>query len=174
MSANTTPHLWRRIAQHELLPQASTFNPAPPPPTKLGRHRMLSSLAGIHVSPLCLSGMSIGDVGQDQARRDEQGDELPGARRLLRRGSNLIDTANNYQNETSEMFIGEWMEQRGIRDQTVIATKYSSPYKLGKDNIKQQTSYVGNSLKSMHVSVRDSLKKLCTSYISILYIHWPP
>ena len=27
------------------------------------------------------------------------------------------------QDETSEMFIGEWMETKGIRDQIVIATK---------------------------------------------------
>ena len=38
-------------------------------------------------------------------------------------GGNFIDTAGNYQDETSEMFIGEWMETRGIRDQMVIATK---------------------------------------------------
>ena len=38
-------------------------------------------------------------------------------------GGNFIDTANNYQNETSEMFIGEWMEERGIRNQMVVATK---------------------------------------------------
>lgn len=38
-------------------------------------------------------------------------------------GGNFIDTACNYQDETSELFIGEWMEQRGIRDQMVIATK---------------------------------------------------
>jgi hypothetical protein len=29
----------------------------------------------------------------------------------------------NSQDETSEMFIGEWAEQRGIRDQLFIATK---------------------------------------------------
>ena len=27
------------------------------------------------------------------------------------------------QDETSEMFIGEWAESKGIRDQLVIATK---------------------------------------------------
>lgn len=30
------------------------------------------------------------------------------------------------QDETSEQFIGEWAEKRGIRDQLVIATKVSS------------------------------------------------
>jgi aryl-alcohol dehydrogenase-like predicted oxidoreductase len=38
-------------------------------------------------------------------------------------GGNFIDTANSYQHETSEQFIGEWAEERGIRDQLVIATK---------------------------------------------------
>lgn len=38
-------------------------------------------------------------------------------------GGNFIDTANNYQNEQSEAWVGEWMEKRGVRDQMVIATK---------------------------------------------------
>jgi len=33
------------------------------------------------------------------------------------------------QDETSEEFIGEWAEKRGIRDQLVIATK-ASPISL--------------------------------------------
>lgn len=41
-------------------------------------------------------------------------------------GGNFIDTANNYQNESSEKIIGEWMEQRGVRDQMIIATKVHS------------------------------------------------
>ena len=46
-------------------------------------------------------------------------------------GGNFLDTANNYQNEESEMWIGEWMEKRGVRDQMVVATKvccYAGPY----------------------------------------------
>ena len=38
-------------------------------------------------------------------------------------GGNFIDTANGYQDGSSEEFIGEWMEARGVRDQMVIATK---------------------------------------------------
>jgi len=40
-------------------------------------------------------------------------------------GGNFIDTANGYQDGTSEMFLGEWMEERGVRDQMVVATKVS-------------------------------------------------
>ena len=45
-------------------------------------------------------------------------------------------------------------------------------YKRGKDNIKQHVNYVGNNIKSMHLSVNASLKKLRTDYIDILYVHW--
>jgi aryl-alcohol dehydrogenase-like predicted oxidoreductase len=36
---------------------------------------------------------------------------------------NIIDTGSNSQDGSSEEFIGEWAESRGIRDQLVIATK---------------------------------------------------
>lgn len=38
-------------------------------------------------------------------------------------GGNFIDTASHYQDQRSEEIIGEWAEERGIRDQLVIATK---------------------------------------------------
>ncbi|KAJ9109372.1 hypothetical protein QFC21_000702 [Naganishia friedmannii] len=79
-------------------------------------------------------------------------------------GGNAIDTANNYQNEESEQWIGEWMEARGNRDQMVIATKFTTSYKayaIGKNAARNQ---VGNHKKSLYLSVEDSLKKLKTSY----------
>ncbi|KAI0767466.1 NADP-dependent oxidoreductase domain-containing protein [Fomes fomentarius] len=87
-------------------------------------------------------------------------------------GGNFIDTANNYQDETSEEFIGEWMEKRGNRDQMVVVTKYTTHYKRGSDDIKQKVHYTGNNVKAMHISVEESLKKLRTNYIDILYVHW--
>ncbi|KAF7291814.1 Aldo-ket-red domain-containing protein [Mycena chlorophos] len=87
-------------------------------------------------------------------------------------GGNFIDTANGYQDETSEAFIGEWMETRGIRDQLVIATKYSSNFKRGQSGFLNQASYSGNNLKSMTISVEASLKKLRTSYIDLFYVHY--
>lgn len=37
-------------------------------------------------------------------------------------GGNFIDCANNYQDEQSEMIVGEWMEKRGNRNDIVLAT----------------------------------------------------
>ena len=49
--------------------------------------------------------------------------------------------------------------------------QYTSPYKRTA-NISQKIQYVGNNLKSLHISVEASLKKLRTTYIDILYVHW--
>ena len=35
---------------------------APLPKSVLGRHRLLAPTASVHVSPLCLGGMSLGDA----------------------------------------------------------------------------------------------------------------
>ncbi|KAF9067234.1 NADP-dependent oxidoreductase domain-containing protein [Rhodocollybia butyracea] len=150
----------------------SIFSLAPAPPTKLGLYRVLSPRAGIRVSPICLGAMSIGDQwnGFMGSMDKEASFKLLDA--YFDMGGNFIDTANNYQNESSEEFIGEWMEKRGIRDQLVIATKYTTGYKLGDSNIKQQVNYTGNNAKSLHLSVEASLKKLRTSFIDILYLHW--
>jgi aryl-alcohol dehydrogenase-like predicted oxidoreductase len=87
-------------------------------------------------------------------------------------GGNFIDTANNYQGEESEQWIGEWMAARGNRDQVVIATKYTTCYPAPGGNEKILANFQGQHAKSLHLSVEASLKKLQTSYIDLLYIHW--
>ena len=104
---------------------------APPPeaPTKLGRHRQLAPLAGVHVSPIQLGAMSIGDKWAELgmgAMDKESSFKLLDA--FYAAGGNFIDTANNYQDGESEQFIGEWMAARGLRNQMVIATKVSAPF----------------------------------------------
>ncbi|PPQ75192.1 hypothetical protein CVT26_008776 [Gymnopilus dilepis] len=151
----------------------SLFTPAPPPKTPLGLYRVLSPLAGVNVSPLVLGAMSIGDKWADKGMGSmdkESSFKLLDA--FYECGGNFIDTANGYQDETSEMFIGEWAEKRGIRDQLFIATKYSTCYKYSDPNVQQKVQFVGNSAKSMQISVEASLKKLRTNYIDLLYLHW--
>ncbi|OCH94625.1 Aldo/keto reductase [Obba rivulosa] len=146
--------------------------PPPEPKTPLGRHRKLGPLSGLHVSPLILGAMSIGDKWEQYGMGSmdkESSFKLLDA--FYEAGGNFIDTANAYQDGSSEEFIGEWAESRGIRDHLVIATKYSTNFKR-VENIHQKSQYVGNSLKSMLLSLEASLKKLRTSYVDILYIHW--
>ena len=87
-------------------------------------------------------------------------------------GGNFIDTANNYQGEESETWLGEWMKARDNRDQMVIATKFSSVFPAPSKLIPIKSNYSGNHAKSLHVSLEASLKKLQTSYIDLLYVHW--
>lgn len=148
------------------------FKPAPEPATPLGRYRVLSSSAGIRVSPLQLGGMSIGDSWNKfmGSMNKEQSFKLLDA--FVEAGGNFIDTANNYQDEQSEAWIGEWMAARKNRDQMVIATKFTTDYRtweLGKGNAPNAC---GNHKRSMILSVRDSLRKLQTDFIDVLYLHW--
>ncbi|EEB89249.1 hypothetical protein MPER_12677, partial [Moniliophthora perniciosa FA553] len=121
----------------------ASFAPASAPPTKLGIYRVLSPRAGVHLSPLALGAASIGDKWGDWMGHmgKEASFKLLDAYYDMK--GNFIDTANAYQEESSEEFIGEWAEKRGIRDQLFIATKH-----------------------------RSELEKARTSYIDLLYVHW--
>ncbi|OCH91304.1 Aldo/keto reductase [Obba rivulosa] len=151
---------------------SSFFAVPPPPKTRLGRHRQLSPRAGVKVSPICLGAMSIGDkwAAEGMGSMDKESSfKLLDA--FYDAGGNFIDTAKNYQDESSEEFIGEWMEARGVRDHMVIATKYTGNVKRTAQ-FSQKTQFAGNNVKSLYVSVEASLKKLRTDFVDILYVHW--
>ncbi|KAL4871581.1 hypothetical protein BDV12DRAFT_206279 [Aspergillus spectabilis] len=145
---------------------------APEPATELGRYRILSSTAGVRVSPLQLRGMSIGDAWKDSMGSMTKEESFKLLDAFYEAGGKFIDTANNYQDEQSETWIGEWITQRQNRDQLVLATKFTTDfrsYALGKN---KAPNHIGNHRRSLHMSVRDSLKKLQTDWIDILYLHW--
>ncbi|EMF15058.1 aryl-alcohol dehydrogenase Aad14 [Sphaerulina musiva SO2202] len=148
------------------------FQPAPAPATPLGRYRVLSSTAGVRVSPLQLGAMSIGDAWNDFMGSMSKEDSFKLLDAFEAAGGNFIDTANNYQNEQSEEWIGEWMQKKKNRDFMVIATKFTTCYKMEKDGKGKTVNHAGNHKRSLHVSLRDSLAKLQTDYIDILYLHW--
>lgn len=73
----------------------SFFTPAPEPPTKLGRYRVLSPNAGVHVSPIALGAGSIGDQWEKMglgSMNKESSFKLLDA--YYDKGGNFIDTAN--------------------------------------------------------------------------------
>ncbi len=148
--------------------------PVDDPKSALGRHRILSPTAGVRVSPLCLGAMNFGEAWEVFMGKCDKKDTFEMLDYFYDQGGNFIDTANNYQMEESEEWIGEWMEKRGVRDQIVIATKFTTNFKAGKggDHPGQLSNHSGNSHKSLHMSLEASLKKLRTDYIDVLYIHW--
>ena len=73
----------------------SLWTPAPEPPTRLGRYRQLSANAGVHVSPLCLGAMSIGDKWNDYMGSMDKEASFKLLDAFYNAGGNFIDTANN-------------------------------------------------------------------------------
>ena len=59
------------------------------------------------------------------------------------------------------------MAKRGVRDEIVLATKYSSGHRSYRQG-EIQANRVGNNTKSLRVSVEASLKKLKTDYIDLV------
>ncbi|CAK7266487.1 hypothetical protein SEPCBS119000_002049 [Sporothrix epigloea] len=157
-------------------PKSGFLAPASPPTSGLSRYRLLSPLAGVRVSPLCLGSMNFGDSWKEYmgaCDHDTVDGLLDAFYDKANETGNFIDTANNYQNGESESWIGEWMEKRGVRDQMVLATKYTTNFRSGLSGDNEITANTsGNGTKSLHVSVNTSLKRLRTDYIDLLYVHW--
>ncbi|MGH7576724.1 MAG: aldo/keto reductase [Longimicrobiales bacterium] len=127
--------------------------------TRLDSYRLLGR-SGLRVSPLCLGAMTFGSdwgwgAGADESRRIFDA--------YVDRGGNFIDTANQYTNGTSEQLLGEFAE--GKRERLVIATKYTLTTRAGDPNSG------GNHRKSMVRSVEQSLTRLKTDRIDLLYLH---
>jgi aryl-alcohol dehydrogenase-like predicted oxidoreductase len=114
---------------------------------------------GLRVSELCLGTMGFGTEwgwGADKETSKQIFDTFAKA------GGNFIDTANIYTNGTSEKFIGEFMSSD--RDHFIVSTKFSL-----KD--KNDPNFSGNHRKNMMRSVKESLKRLNTDHIDILWLH---
>ncbi|KAI0520819.1 norsolorinic acid reductase [Xylaria bambusicola] len=144
---------------------------APPPKSPLARYRILSPTASVRVSPLCLGSMNFGDAWKENMGACDKDTVFQILDFFYDQGGNFIDTSSNYQFEESETWIGEWMKKRGVRDQMVIATKYTTNFRANHTD-EISINFQGNGTKSMHTSVRRSLEKLQTDYIDLLYVHW--
>src|SRR6516164_9168482 len=79
--------------------------------------------SGIRVSELCLGTMTFGTEWGFGAEESE-------ARRIYaayrEAGGNFVDTANNYNQGTSETILGRLVANE--RDAIVLATKFTFPY----------------------------------------------
>eukprot|EP01117_Protostelium_nocturnum_P006891 TRINITY_DN246_c0_g1_i1.p1 TRINITY_DN246_c0_g1~~TRINITY_DN246_c0_g1_i1.p1 ORF type:complete len:379 (-),score=149.25 TRINITY_DN246_c0_g1_i1:213-1349(-) len=142
------------------------------PKSGLGYYRQIAPNASLFVSPLCLGAMSLGQKWDKMLGGVDKQTAFEILDYYYDNDGNFIDTANMYQDDESEEWIGEWMEKRGNRNDLVIATKYTGTWSKGKQTGGIQVNYAGNGRKSMVHSIEASLKKLRTDYVDILYVHW--
>src|SRR5579859_1974856 len=117
--------------------------------------------SGLKVSELCLGTMGFGTENGWGADKDTSFAIMDA---YAEAGGNFLDTANMYKLGTSEKIIGEYLSNRD-RDYFVVATKYSL-----KDNSTNPNAS-GNNRKNMMRSVEESLKRLKTDFIDLLYLH---
>ena len=108
---------------------------------------------GLKVSRFCLGTMMFGG----QTEKDESVRIIDYA---LDNGVNFFDTADTYTGGRSEAIVGEALEKK--RDLAVIATKVHNP----KGPLPNQS---GLGRKHIIQNVEESLTKLRTDYIDILY-----
>lgn len=120
---------------------------------------------GLDVSKICLGCMSFGDpkkwihswvLGEDDSRRI--------IKKALDLGINFFDTANVYGLGSSEEILGKALKDYAVREEIVIATKVSGRMHDGPNGS-------GLSRKSILHEVEQSLQRLQTDYIDLLYIH---
>jgi aryl-alcohol dehydrogenase-like predicted oxidoreductase len=78
-------------------------------------------------------------------------------------GGNFIDTANYYTAGTSERMLGDFL--KADRHHFVLATKYTLGMRKGDPN------FGGNHRKNLMHSIDESLKRLQTDYIDLLWLH---
>lgn len=126
------------------------------------RYKLLGK-SGLRVSELCLGAMTFGvDWGKFlRGSSKEESKEIFDL--FVDAGGNFIDTANNYQNGTSEKYVGEFIASE--RQKFVLATKYTLTTNPNDPNAS------GNHRKNLLQSVDASLERLDTEYIDLLWVH---
>lgn len=125
-------------------------------------YRLLGK-SGLRVSEISLGTMTLGHNAWGWGATPE--DSLEILKSYAEAGGNFIDTACNYQNGQSESIIGEFM--KGDRDRYVVATKYT----LRDHRYPDDPNNGGNHRKNLMRTVYDSLERLDTKYIDVLYLH---
>jgi len=118
--------------------------------------------SGLRVSRLALGTMTFGTEWGFGA---EKADARALFDAYVEAGGNLLDTADMYTNGTSEIWLGEFIKEAGLRDRMVITTKFSHNPQPGNPNSG------GNGRKNMIRAVEGSLRRLGTDYIDLFLLH---
>ncbi len=125
--------------------------------------------SSLSVSKICLGTMTFGQQNTE-AEGHEQMDYAFGE------GINFFDTAEMYpipsRKETqgsTEVIIGNWMRQRGIRDKIILASKITGP-SPAMLHIRNPLDF---SRQQILEALDGSLRRLQTDYIDLYQLHWP-
>lgn len=94
----------------------------------LKEYRLLGN-TGLRVSPIAFGAGTFGEKwGEAWSTGKEQGREI--FNRYIEAGGNFFDTSDVYQFGESEVWLGEYIRDAGIRDRLVISTKATQTKRL--------------------------------------------
>ena len=116
------------------------------------------------------TGLKVSEVSLGAMRLKEPAVML----KALDPGVNFIDTAHSYQNGNNEKMIGKVAKEYG-RKKMFIATKVH-PFQLQEEVLEEFRMLAK---KTLNEKIEESLKRLQTDYVDVLYIHnvmdksWP-
>ena len=110
---------------------------------------------GIRVSTLCLGTMTFGKEADEPT-------SIAIMERALEAGINFFDSANIYVAGKTEEIVGRWIQPH--REQIVLTSKVHFPFGEGINDR-------GSSRRNILMSVDQSLKRLNTDWLDILYLH---
>lgn len=120
--------------------------------------------SSLEISKICLGTMTFGEQNTEQ----EAFQQLDFA---LDHGVNFIDTAEMYpvppKAETqglTEQYIGNWLAKSGKREKVVLATKVAGPR-----NVPYIRENMSLNRRHIHTAIDDSLKRLQTDYVDLIY-----
>ena len=123
---------------------------------------------GVKVSKICMGAMTFGEPDETAFMHKVATDEKTAfgmMDKAFEAGVNFIDNADIYgQDGLAEKVLGDWLAERGVRDDIVLATKYRSPTGKGPNGR-------GASRYRMMKCVEDSLRRHKTDRIDLYQVH---
>ncbi|KAJ1877906.1 hypothetical protein H4R99_000059 [Coemansia sp. RSA 1722] len=130
--------------------------------------------SGLRISPVTLGTMTFGKGGGTGEGMEESCKVF---NHYYENGGNFFDTANIYSDGDSERFLGDLISDK--RSDLVLASKYSGGKDFGKmlngnpvdPNKRFNVNSGGNGRISLVQAVADSLGRLRTGHLDVLYVH---
>jgi aryl-alcohol dehydrogenase-like predicted oxidoreductase len=130
------------------------------------RYRLFGR-SGLRVSELVLGAMTFADDHFDARRHADRQESQRIFDAYVEAGGRTIDTANRYTEGDSERIVGELVAHD--RDAFVLSTKYTV------SNDRSDANASGNHRKNLRRSLEQSLRRLQTDHVDILWVHlWDP
>eukprot|EP00892_Ulva_mutabilis_P005425 jgi/Ulvmu1/3254/UM151_0002.1 len=149
------------------------------PPSSATMKKVQLGNSDLQVSVACIGTMMMGSTNTEE-------ESVAQLDYFRSKGGNFLDTAEIYSVPIreeyigkSEEIIGRWLQDRGCRDEFIVATKVAGPME-GNFCAANRTAEYDSSAPpakldraNIMAAIEGSLRRLQTDYIDLYQLHWP-